>query len=83
MANNQVDWFYTVDDFEPFTLMVGIYDPETDWDVGGPFLIDALSGIDAPFDVSDHGNVNVSPETEKYLQTIADELATDNNSRLI
>lgn len=77
-----IDWYYILDESEPEFLSVGIYNTESDWEVGGPFPIAEIGGVDCDFDVSDHGNVNVSRETEIYLRTIADELAKDNNVSL-
>lgn len=37
-------------------------------------IVDSLGGIEIDFDISDHGNIVVSSETEKYLQSIAEEL---------
>ena len=41
-----------------------------------------LGGITlASLSISDHGNVNVGPEDEAYLQTIAQELADEEETR--
>lgn len=74
-----IDWYYIVDESEPEFLAVGIYDTESDWEVGGPFPIDEMGGVDAEFTVSDHGNINASRETEIYLRSLANELALENN----
>lgn len=64
------------------------YEPDPDGDgMGNPGLIvylldadtgevlDAMGGVDADFDVSDHGNTNLGQDAERYIKEIATEMA--------
>lgn len=70
----QLDYGYDVD---PDTLVLTLWDPQDG------SVVDTLVGIDVPFVVSDHGNVNVSPTVERWLRELAESFAADNGAHII
>lgn len=76
----EVEWGYDYDqDYaqveQQDAVVVYIYEPGTE------NIIDSIGGVDlASLQISDHGNVNVSPEDEKYLETLAQELADNHKA---
>lgn len=83
-AKDKTEYLYDYDldpDWdETESLIVVLLDAETG------AVVDALGGVEVPFQVSDHGNINVDPKTERYLRGIARQMAdamtyTERNSR--
>jgi hypothetical protein len=65
-------WSYEADNEEPGTVVVYLLDPDTEE------IVDALGGVDVPsMQISDHGNTNVSPDDENYLEETARQMASD------
>lgn len=65
------DW--SVAEGEP-SLMVTLWDADYDGPED-PQPLDVLGGVTVPFDISDHGNINASPEIEEYLRQTAQDMA--------
>lgn len=70
---NEYEYGYEVDQDEEGALVVILFSDDS-W---APTILDTLGGVVCDFDVSDHGNINVSPETEEYLRQTAEDMAND------
>jgi hypothetical protein len=74
----EFEYTYWPDRDEPGCLVVAIAFEGTDE------TFDTIAGVQpSEFDVSDHGNVNMAPDSERYVREVAAELATANGGRLL
>ena len=70
------DYGYEANTYSLDEIVVYLLNVDT-WEV-----LDSI-GVDVPFDISDHGNTNVSPEIERVLYDAAADLAAKNHGALI
>ncbi len=70
---NEYVYGYDVDQDDRAALVVYLFTDDS-W---APQVVDTLGGVEVPFDISDHGNINVDPETEEYLRQTAEDMAND------
>jgi hypothetical protein len=75
LSDFDVDWGYEYDPdswaMGEDSLVVGIFDPDTEE------VLDSIGGVSGDFQISDHGNVNPSPDFEAYLYGLAREMAQE------
>lgn len=64
---NDFDYIYDVDSEENDCLVIYVFDIANDWEVP----IDSMGGVNVEFDISDHGNVNLSPDGEAHIRNVA------------